>query len=163
LSTGADNKTMPVTPEYAEGHARIFGERKRAEGVERRIYVMRCSGCDGVEHDPDAKLYLCGRCKQWTCASMDAATAPPLFDPTAEAKSAPIMVDRFYENTVAIDGKTDIGSRKKYREYLKQTGFCHASDFSKETIAKNREAHNQELRRDLQQTAERVMHERWKP
>jgi len=47
------------------------------------------------------------------------------------AKDAPIMMDRYYENTKALDG-TDIGSRRKFREYLKATGLTHASDFKNE-------------------------------
>lgn len=39
-----------------------------------------------------------------------------------------IMVDRFYENTCALDG-TDIGSRAKHREYMRQHGLAPADDF----------------------------------
>lgn len=44
------------------------------------------------------------------------------------ATNAPIMAGRFYENIAMTDG-TDVGSRKKYREYLKRTGSTPASDF----------------------------------
>jgi len=47
------------------------------------------------------------------------------------AKDAPIMVDRFYENTSATDG-TDIGSRRKHREYMKARGLTTASDYTNE-------------------------------
>lgn len=45
------------------------------------------------------------------------------------ALDAPVMVDRFYENTKATDG-TDIGSRRKHRDYMKANGLAPASDFS---------------------------------
>lgn len=49
--------------------------------------------------------------------------------PPSEALSAPIMVDRFYEGLKSPDG-VDIGSRGKYRDYLKATGLAPGSDFS---------------------------------
>jgi hypothetical protein len=45
------------------------------------------------------------------------------------ALNAPVLMDRFYENTQATDG-TDIGSRRKHREYMKRTGLAPSSDFS---------------------------------
>ena len=50
-------------------------------------------------------------------------------EPTFVALNAPILMDRFYENTQATDG-TDIGSRRKHREYMKQTGLAPSGDFS---------------------------------
>jgi len=47
------------------------------------------------------------------------------------ATDAPILMDRFYENTAAPDG-TDIGSRRKHREYMKRNNLTIASDFSKQ-------------------------------
>jgi hypothetical protein len=49
-------------------------------------------------------------------------------DPTL-ALNAPILMDRFYENTCATDG-TDIGSRRKHRDYMKAKGLTIASDFT---------------------------------
>jgi hypothetical protein len=46
-----------------------------------------------------------------------------------KAVNAPILMDRFYENTKATDG-TDIGSRRKHRDYMKATGLAPTSDFS---------------------------------
>jgi hypothetical protein len=65
-----------------------------------------------------------------------------------------ISMDRHYENTAMTDG-TDVGSRRKYNEYLKRTGMAPADDF-KETwakAAKEREAiaqggHDSAERRD---------------
>ena len=148
MSTAADPKTLPITPEYAENHERIFGERQQPkEKVERRVWVMRCSKCDGVEHAPDAKLYSCDRCKDWTMGSVDAAIAPPLQEKN-KALTAPIMVDRFYENTcyTTCDEKgqplkVDIGSRMKHREFMRQRGLTTADDYKEEwkKAAKERE------------------------
>lgn len=40
-----------------------------------------------------------------------------------------ISVDRNYEGLKATDG-TDIGSRRRWREYAKQNGLTHVSDFT---------------------------------
>src|SRR2546423_1397317 len=39
MSTGADNKTMPVTSEYEEGYERTFGKRERT-GADRGLFVL---------------------------------------------------------------------------------------------------------------------------
>lgn len=49
-------------------------------------------------------------------------------EPQELAINAPILSGRFYEGTVATDG-TDIGSRKKHREYMRQNGLTTASDY----------------------------------
>jgi hypothetical protein len=46
----------------------------------------------------------------------------------ARAVDAPIMMDRYYENTAATDG-TDIGSRRKHRAYMREHGLTTADDF----------------------------------
>jgi hypothetical protein len=47
-----------------------------------------------------------------------------------KAINAPIMVDRFYENTFShLDGR-DIGSRRKHREYMKEKGLTTVDDFT---------------------------------
>jgi hypothetical protein len=48
--------------------------------------------------------------------------------PERLAKDAPIMAGRFYENTAATDG-TDIGSRRKHREYMKARGLTTMDDY----------------------------------
>lgn len=53
------------------------------------------------------------------------------------ALDAPIMVDRFYENTSTVDG-VDIGSRRKYRDYCKEHNVTNSADF-KETWKKDAE------------------------
>jgi hypothetical protein len=50
------------------------------------------------------------------------------------ALDAPIMMDRFYENTCATDG-VDIGSRRKHRQYMRERGLTTVDDY-KETFAK---------------------------
>jgi len=47
---------------------------------------------------------------------------------TPLARNAAIMMDRFYENTKATDG-TDIGSRRKHREYMKQHGLTTIDEY----------------------------------
>lgn len=49
-------------------------------------------------------------------------------EPVSLATNAPILSGRFYENTKAMDG-TDIGSRKKHRDYMKATGLAMAGDY----------------------------------
>ena len=55
------------------------------------------------------------------------------------ALNAPILMDRFYENTAATDG-VDIGSRRKHKEYMKQRDLAPTSDFSPEWYAKQKRA-----------------------
>lgn len=122
MSTGADAKTMPVTAVYAEGHERLFGNK----GPQRGFWVMRCEKCDGVTLAAGETRYDCGGCGGRDCrGSINLDEAPPL---PVEAKNAPIMVDRFYEGVRATDG-TDIGSRKKRREYMRERGLADADDF----------------------------------
>jgi hypothetical protein len=126
MSTGADAKTMPVTVAYEEGHTRIFGERNELAPTRRRHFVSRCSACDGVTHEPGTRLWPCERCNQETRGLVDINAAPPI--ESAEAKAAPIMVDRFMEGSVATDG-TDIGSRRKREEYKRREGVTDKSDY----------------------------------
>lgn len=128
--SGADAKTMPVSREYEEGFERTFGERKP---IKRGTFVSRCSECDGVVHGPDERLYRCPRCGKDTYGLVDISIAPP---PAEAAINAPIMVDRFYENTCVTELddknrplKVDIGSRMKHREYMKQRGLTTVDDY----------------------------------
>lgn|GEM_PF-959026 len=74
MSTGADNKTQAITPEYAEGYERIFGDRKPSRG--RWVY-----------DEAQQKLV---RAEDYR--------APEV------ALNAPILSGRFYEGSVAQDG-----------------------------------------------------------
>jgi hypothetical protein len=58
--------------------------------------------------------------------------------PESLAIHAPVLAGRFYENTAATDG-TDIGSRRKHREYMKRNGLAMADDFKKEWSSAERE------------------------
>jgi hypothetical protein len=53
------------------------------------------------------------------------------YRPQTKALHAPIMMDRFYENTKATDG-ADIGSRRKHRAYMKEHGLAPADDYKGE-------------------------------
>lgn len=165
MSTGADAKTMPVTAAYAEGHERLFGERQVPdERVARRIYVSRCSACDGVTFEPKALLFDCVRCGGKNCYGLvDASIAPQLREEN-EARSAPIMVDRFMEGAVAQDG-TDIGSRRKRKDYLKATGGTDASDFGPGYSQRVRAKREEEVSKQTRETVARIAwtDPRWKP
>lgn len=52
--------------------------------------------------------------------------------PPAEARNAPIMVDRFYEGASFNDGTrtVDLGSRRKHREFMREKGWTVASDYT---------------------------------
>lgn len=67
-----------------------------------------------------------------------------------EAKFAPIMVDRHYENMAATDG-TDIGSRRKHQEYMKRNNLTVSADFSQsyyENVKKSEQRANEKDRRE---------------
>ena len=49
------------------------------------------------------------------------------YRPPDRALDAPIMCDRFYEGVTATDG-TDIGSRRKRRQYMRDNGLVDADD-----------------------------------
>jgi hypothetical protein len=147
VSTCADAKTTPVTPEYASNHERIFGERSARHGT----YVMRCSACDGVTHPEGARLYRCGRCGADTYGALLASEAPAF---NAPPTTVPVVTDRHYEGIAATDG-TDIGSRVKRREYMRRNALADADDFKgewskaqKERDAMRRGEHDRRERRE---------------
>jgi hypothetical protein len=81
------------------------------------------------------------------------------------ALHAPIMVDRFYENTVATDG-TDIGSRRKHRDYMKANNLTTMDDFKStwDKAAREREAirQGQHDKKERREQIERALHQRHK-
>lgn len=87
-------------------------------------------------------------------------------DPGPQAIHAPILMDRFYENTAATDG-TDIGSRRKHREYMKRHNLAMADDFKGEwsQASRQREAirTGQHERKERREAIERVIHQIHKP
>lgn len=165
MSTGADAKTMPVTTAYEDGHERIFGPSAPvAVRTERRVYVSRCSACDGVTFEPNALLFDCRRCGGKDCYGLvDTSIAPPLREEN-EARSAPIMVDRFMEGARTQDG-IDIGSRTKRRDYMKATGSADTSDFSRGFIEKVKKDRDAAVARETRETVARIAwtDPRWKP
>ena len=53
------------------------------------------------------------------------------------AVDAPILTGRFFENQSTIDGK-DIGSRTKFKNYMKEAGVTHSSDYSEKFFEEQR-------------------------
>jgi hypothetical protein len=129
MSTGADNKTMPVTAAYEDGYDRIFGKDHKPQ---RGRFFW-----DAEQHKfvPEAEYQ-----------------APV----TEQAISAPIMVDRFMEGSVATDG-TDISSRRKREEYKRRTGVTDASDYkpgwTDRVRARNEAAASQSTQRTVAEVA----------
>lgn len=131
MSTGADNKTMPISAEYAEGYKNTFGDKPPQRG----FWVMRCETCDGVTLAPGETRYDCGGCGGKDCrGSVNLNEAPPL---PPQAVNAPILSGRLYENTSATIAdekgrplKVDIGSRQKHREFMRQRGVTTSDDYA---------------------------------
>ena len=99
-------KSRPQTREFDDNYDRIFGKDRRPV---RGRWVIRDGQLVDVTENEETE---------------------------ARALDAPIMVDRFYENTVSpIDG-ADIGSRRKHRDYMKAHGLAMADDFQGEWAAK---------------------------
>lgn len=118
MSTGADAKTMPVTREYEDGYERVFGKREPVRGK-------------WVWDTAQQKLVP------------EADYVPP--SPASYNVGDGIATGRFYENTSIQVGENefrDVGSRRKYREYLRETGLTHASDYTEswKKAAERREA-----------------------
>jgi hypothetical protein len=86
--------------------------------------------------------------------------------PESLALHAPVLVGRFYENTAATDG-TDIGSRKRHREYMKRNNLAMADDFKGEWSGAERERQairSGEIDRKARREAvERAIHQIHKP
>jgi hypothetical protein len=86
--------------------------------------------------------------------------------PESLALHAPINSGRFYENTAATDG-TDIGSRRRHREYMKSRGLAMESDFKQEWqgAAKEREAirSGEYDRKGRREAVERAIYTHHKP
>lgn len=133
MSTGADAKTMPGTAEFREGYERVFGDRKPQRG--RWV---------------------------WDKAQGKLVPADEYVPPPEEARAAPIMVDRFMEGAQAQDG-TDIGSRRKRREYLQREGLTDANDYSPGYAEKVRRKQDEAVSKSVRETVGRVVYERWKP
>jgi hypothetical protein len=130
MSTGADPKTMAVTKEYEDGFKRTFGDKKPQRGR----WVM---------HPVTHKL----------------VPADEYVRPSDKALHAPIITDRFYEGTHAVDAeKTDIGSRRKRREYMKRNGLIDADDVGPSYQARVRAERQREREQRLERTVMEAFH-----
>jgi hypothetical protein len=87
-------------------------------------------------------------------------------EPGTMALHAPIMVDRFYENTCASDG-TDIGSRRKHRAYMKANNLTTADDFKGAWSEASRERETiragQHDKKERREQIERALYQRNRP
>lgn len=90
--------SQAATDEYREAHERIFGNKPVQRG--RFIYDPRVGKCVPAEE----------------------------YVPPEEARSAPIMCDRFMEGQTTADG-IDIGSRAKRRAYMAAHGVADYDDY----------------------------------
>ena len=75
-----------------------------------------------------------------------------------------VVTDRHHWGTKALDG-TDIGSKKKRREYMKREGVADASDYGPRWGERVRESRERELSKQTRETVARVVwtDPRWKP
>ena len=90
------------TRDFDAGYDRVFGAGKK---VQRGRFIW----------DPEKKAMV---------------SAAEYVEPVL-AKDAPIASGRFYENQKMLDG-ADVGSRKRYNEYLKVRGLTHSDDFKEQ-------------------------------
>jgi hypothetical protein len=125
-------QSQAATEEYRSEHARIFGDRPPQRG--RWVW------------DEQAQKLV--RAEDYT--------------PPQRAIDAPIMVDRFYENTKATDG-TDIGSRRKHREYMRANNLAPADDFSPGWYAKLKAARERETKVSRREALGRALYKIDKP
>lgn len=95
-------QSQAATDEFRENHSRIFGDRpKNVRG--RWIW--------------DEGLGKLVRAEDYR--------------PPDQARDAPIIADRIHEGTYFDDGSRvrDLGSRRKRREFMRETGVTERSDF----------------------------------
>ncbi len=101
IANGEPVVSQASTDEYRAGHDRVFGEPQRNPG--RRRYVLDQATGRLVEVGSD-----------WQ-------EAP---------RRVPLVGDSYYDGLRSpVDG-SDISTRRKYREYLKATGYTNASDYT---------------------------------
>jgi hypothetical protein len=125
-------QSQAATEEYRSEHERIFGDRP----IQRGRWI-------------------------WDEAQQKLVRAED-YRPPERATNAPILMDRFYENTAATDG-TDIGSRRKHRRYMKDRGLAPADDFSPGWYAKEKAAQKREQDRSRRETLGRAIYKMDKP
>ena len=135
---GQPIRTGDLTPEYEAGHERTFGE-------------------------PDPKFPR-GRRFKWD--PWQKKLVPVGFVEEKKAIHASIVTDRHYENTCATDG-TDIGSRRKHRDYMRRNNLTTVDDFKEtwSTAAREREAirNGEHDRKERREAIGRALYEHEKP
>jgi hypothetical protein len=125
-------QSQAATDEFREAHDRIWGDKP----VQRGRWIW----------DEQAQRLV--RAEDYV--------------PPSLAVDAPVMVDRFYENTRATDG-TDIGSRRKHRQYMKDRGLAPADDFSPGYYAKLNAEKKRDQDRNRRETLARALYKIDKP
>lgn len=115
MVVGEQIVSQAQTKEYDDNYERIFGVKKPTRG--KFVYDKKLGKCVPIEE------YV------------------PEQEEGSYAIHAGIMVDRYMEGVAATDG-TDIGSRRKRREYMKVNNLADADDFKNtwEQQRKEREA-----------------------
>lgn len=78
------------------------------------------------------------------------------YRPPPRAVDAPIIADRIHEGTYFDDGERvrDIGSRRKRREFLRETGLAEASDYSSDYRSKAFDRQSREYDRKIEGAAD---------
>jgi len=82
------------------------------------------------------------------------------------ALDAPILSGRFYENVAATDG-SDIGSRKRHREYMKRHNVTLSSDFTQQWAKQGEQRERMRAgdfdHKSRKEAIERALYQRHKP
>jgi hypothetical protein len=132
MANGEGIQSQAATDEYREAHQRIFGDRPVQRG-----------------------LWIYDEAQQKLVRAED-------YVPPEHATNAPIMVDRFYENTKSTDG-IDIGSRRKHRQYMKDRGLAPADDFSPGFYARMQAEKKREQKASRRDVVARAVYSKFKP
>jgi hypothetical protein len=78
---------------------------------------------------------------------------PPVF-----ARDAGVIADRIHEGTTFHDGERvrDLGSRRKRREFLRETGLADATDCSRSWLESQAKSRERAVERKIEQSAEQA-------
>ncbi len=98
MANGESINSQANTDAFREGFERVFGERKAKPG-----------------------RYVFDEVQQKFVPAEE-------YQPPVEAKDAPIMAGRFYENLRTTDG-TPINSRRQHQAFMKEKGLAVISDY----------------------------------
>ncbi len=123
MANGESINSQANTDAFREGFDRVFGERKAKPG-----------------------RYIFDEAQQKFVPAEE-------YRPPDEAKDAPIMSGRFYENLQATDG-TLINNRRQHQAYMKEKGVTVISDYSQH-LEKARERRVKVLEGDFDHKARR--------